>query len=147
MEQLQDYRRERHGLREPPPLSIRPIRITGKDAPLTEEDKEFNRAADAAVKTLKDLDRSSSRLSRLLDQKIFVAESLSFLTSKITGSAPQIFQGLCPQDLDYDENSRTLNAGEEHGSITVTENDVNSSPAVDVALSCLIPCQHAFRDS
>lgn len=71
--------REIHGLREPSIVKRRYIEFP--DKPLTEERKEHNREVERSVR----LSSRQLKLCCLLDDKIFVAESLNFVTSKVFG--------------------------------------------------------------
>jgi len=125
MEQLREYRRGRYGLRIPLFFIRRHIGFSDESTLSPREEKELFKDSEAAVTVIKDLGKSSSRLSGLLDEEIFVAESLSFLTSRITGSAPQPIRELSPQDLYYDESNLACSTEEERRSITVREYHVH----------------------
>lgn len=135
-EEVVGYKKERYGLRSPKTIS-KPTRanIVGKPTPppSQEEIERCNNAREVAT-TAKALNESSMKLSRLLDEQVFIAESLSFLTSKMPRPEHRPTQGHGSRDLDYGDDMN-YNTDEERRSLAARTRDALLTR--DVLLSTL----------
>jgi len=92
---------KRYGLQ--PVRAIRCRRIAFADKDLT-EDREWNRKAEHKDRLTQQYNELRESLVRLLDDKIFVAESLRFVISKVTGTKAR---SVIPK-LQYEETDSEL---------------------------------------
>ncbi|RAK71465.1 uncharacterized protein BO72DRAFT_490501 [Aspergillus fijiensis CBS 313.89] len=79
--------RELHGLQNLPSVATYYFASTGK--PLTEEKEEYNRTSRHTRELTAEFNRNQLKLCCLLDDKLFVAESLQYVTSKMAGTKIQ----------------------------------------------------------
>ncbi|GKZ61329.1 hypothetical protein AnigIFM49718_008039 [Aspergillus niger] len=104
--------RELHGLQDLPVVTRYYIRVG--ENPLTEEQKEHNRISHQTAKLSVEFNRIQLKLCCLLDDKLFVAESLQYVASKMAGTkiqtaSPKIERMETRQGLTLSEKTDILN--------------------------------------
>ncbi|PYI19099.1 hypothetical protein BO99DRAFT_146368 [Aspergillus violaceofuscus CBS 115571] len=105
--------RELHGLLDLP--GVTRYHIQKGDKPLTKEQKEHNRKSGHPAELRDEINRIQLKLCCLLDDKLFVAESLQYVASKMAGSriqtaSPEIERMETRQGLTLSERTDILNA-------------------------------------
>lgn len=115
---------KRYGLQPVRAFRIIPL----DDGDLTEEDREWYRQAENRYRLTQQYNESRESLVRLLDDKIFVAESLRFVTSKITGIE---VNSVTPK-LQYEETDSELSLSEKIKNIKVRKKDATLTNSVDI---------------
>jgi hypothetical protein len=125
--EMPDYEfTKRYGLKKLP--VIRCSRPSTRDKHLTDEDKEWNRENKREYKLGREYNELQQDLSYLLDDKIFIAETFCFMTSKFTGMK---FQSARPE-LQYEEIDTGLPLSERIQNIKIRKNDASLAYNVDL---------------
>lgn len=97
-------------------------------SPLTEEDEEWNRKADRRDELTEAYNRLQQGLSRALDDKMFIAECLCFVASKITGREVNSV----PHMLQYEETDKELALSERSKNVRIRKRDATLANSVDL---------------
>jgi hypothetical protein len=118
--------KERYGLRRVLVENVSNVSFEGR--PLTEEDKEWDREADRIAKLAEEYNKSCQELSDLLDDKIFLAETLGYIISMITGEKFVSSQ----HNLEYGEINGPLPLSERIRIINTRKADASLSYSVDL---------------
>ncbi|ODM19087.1 hypothetical protein SI65_05704 [Aspergillus cristatus] len=115
---------KRYGLQ--PAQAFRIIPLADQD--LTEERREWYRQAENRYRLTQKYNKLRESLVRLLDDKIFVAESLRFVTSKITGIE---VNSVTPK-LEYEDTDSELPLSQKIKNIKVRKKDATLTKSVDI---------------
>lgn len=123
---------EKYGLRQkspgPPPRPW-PGMVSDSEEESTEEDPTRQQRLLAEHRNRERLFRKSSELTKLLDDKIFIADNLAFLASKLNGS----LVGVEPLQInDYGSEERQLSVDEKIRNIEIRMKDVHLTRKTDI---------------
>ncbi|KAI1987115.1 hypothetical protein LOZ53_004445 [Ophidiomyces ophidiicola] len=116
-----------HGLQE---LPVKRRHYVGfvEDEPLTEELKEQNRKPEPNFSQIQEYNRHQREICCILDDKIFVAESLNYVVSKVTGTKIQI---LSPE-LEPTEKIQGLTMSENINIFKIRKRDASLDYKYDI---------------